>query len=168
MHEEISWVSCKYHWCEKHEQDKRDNDCFPVAIPGTPNDRPYRAEETEGYETYKWYENLGVAELRFSLAYYRQITLTKELCTEMQRAMIIVEDSRETFRNMIGDKYLESGIRPQDDPEEKQRDEELRSRWQQQLHNDEHVNNCSDGEGCNKSECELTHRDASGNETRHL
>ncbi|SCO87742.1 uncharacterized protein FRV6_11869 [Fusarium oxysporum] len=48
-HEELSWLSCKYHWCKEHRQNKEDNDCFPVMIPGTPNDKPYLATETEGY-----------------------------------------------------------------------------------------------------------------------
>ncbi|KAF4439736.1 hypothetical protein F53441_12505 [Fusarium austroafricanum] len=33
---------------------KKDNDCFPVTIPSTPNDRPYLAKETEGYEVHSW------------------------------------------------------------------------------------------------------------------
>jgi hypothetical protein len=39
--------------------------------------------------------------------------------------------------------------------------------WEQR-HDAIHENDCSDGEGCNKSECDLTHRDASGNDTRYL
>jgi hypothetical protein len=82
QHLEIAWASCKSHWCQLHQQSKEDNDCFPVTIPGTPNDKPYLTEEIEGYTMNRWYENLGVAELRFDLAYYRQIQETKRIRRE--------------------------------------------------------------------------------------
>ncbi|KAJ0128891.1 hypothetical protein HZ326_28016 [Fusarium oxysporum f. sp. albedinis] len=61
-HEELSWLLCKYHWYKEHRRNKEDNNCFPVTIPGTPNDKPYLATETEGYLVYLWYENLGKQE----------------------------------------------------------------------------------------------------------
>jgi hypothetical protein len=39
--------------------------------------------------------------------------------------------------------------------------------WEQR-HNAIHENDYSEGEGYNKSECDLTHRDASGNNTHYL
>lgn len=79
QHKQISWISCKYHWCDTHEQEKLDNDCFPITIPGTTNDKPYLKEETEGYVPFVWHNNLGVLELRFSMAHYRQVHKNKEL-----------------------------------------------------------------------------------------
>ncbi|KAI7761792.1 hypothetical protein LZL87_004099 [Fusarium oxysporum] len=39
---------------------------------------------------------------------------------------------------------------------------ELEEQFQQRLFDDEFINDCPNGEGCNDSECEQTHRDTSG------
>jgi hypothetical protein len=252
QHLEIAWVSCKNHWCQSHLQDKEDNDCFPVTIPGTPNDKPYLKEETEGYTMNRWYENLGVAELRFDLAYYRQIQQTKRSSYEAERAqktLNILEAQQIRFEDLDPEDYDtesddEDSAREEKlekaqadyneylwrkaEEEEKEWEEnqkkhnetesatetlnetdrtrlsESRSAWidelNRQIEEDErnfcnrntcthercqeyldsdsdewqqwydstHANDCSNGEGCNKEECDLTHRDASGNDTRYL
>ncbi|KAH7461789.1 hypothetical protein FOMA001_g18899 [Fusarium oxysporum f. sp. matthiolae] len=94
-HEELSWLSCKYHWCKEHRRNKEDNDCFPVAIPGTPNDKPYLAAETEGYLVHLWYENLGVAELRFHMPYYREIQKSKNLCEGIKQMTLEITEVEE-------------------------------------------------------------------------
>ncbi|KAI8402590.1 hypothetical protein FOFC_17905 [Fusarium oxysporum] len=99
-HEELSWLSCKYHWCKEHRRNKEDNDCFPVTISGTPNDKPYLATETEGYLVHLWYENLGVAELRFHMPYYREIQKNKKLCEgikQMTQEITEVEEELEAL-----------------------------------------------------------------------
>ncbi|KAL9575839.1 hypothetical protein ACKAV7_000002 [Fusarium commune] len=94
---EVSWVSCNSHWCKTHKQAKLDNDCFPVTIPGIPNDRPYLKNETEGYLVHLWHDNLGVAELWFNMAYYRQIYKTKELLNEARHSIRIIEEAEREF-----------------------------------------------------------------------
>ncbi|KAH7468019.1 hypothetical protein FOMA001_g15870 [Fusarium oxysporum f. sp. matthiolae] len=99
-HEELSWLSCKYHWCKEHRQNKEDNDCFPIMIPGTPNDKPYLKTETEGYLVHLWYENLGVTELRFHMPYYREIQKNKNLrqgIKQMTQGITEVEKEFETL-----------------------------------------------------------------------
>jgi hypothetical protein len=275
-HEELSWLSCKYHWCKEHRQNKEDNDCFPVTIPGTPNDKPYLATETEGYLVHLWYENLGVAELRFHMPYYREIQKNKKLCEgikQMTQEITEVEEELEaltlkecakqgsTFKPIdlsegfdqvsIDDTSSEDTMpdneleaideffkRPHDirgkptdeqkkawrrwcryelelmkerqelsevdhiegctDPEKchqlylenigalhdrqmteseryearlktpEEQYEELEIRFQQRLFDDEFINDCTDGEECADSDCERTHKDASGKEVRYL
>ncbi|KAL9570381.1 hypothetical protein ACKAV7_005460 [Fusarium commune] len=104
-HAEVSWVSCKAHWCKIHEQAKLDNDCFPVTIPGTPNDRPYLKNETEGYLVHLWHDNLGVAELRFNMAHYRQVHKTKELLNEARHSIRIIEEAEREFEEATQGKY---------------------------------------------------------------
>ncbi|SCO87756.1 uncharacterized protein FRV6_11883 [Fusarium oxysporum] len=94
-HEELLWLSCKYHWCKEHRRNKEDNNCFPVMIPGTPNDKPYLATETEGYLVYLWYKNLGVAELRFYMPYYREIQKNKNLCEGIKQMTQEITDVEE-------------------------------------------------------------------------
>ncbi|SCO87530.1 uncharacterized protein FRV6_11657 [Fusarium oxysporum] len=88
-------LSCKYHWCKEHRRNKEDNNCFPVTIPGTPNDKPYLATETEGYLVHLWYENLGVAELRFHMPYYREIQKNKNLCEGIKQMTQEITDVEE-------------------------------------------------------------------------
>ncbi|KAF6527467.1 hypothetical protein HZS61_010511 [Fusarium oxysporum f. sp. conglutinans] len=106
-HKDISWVSCKYHWCEHHRQSKEDNDCFPVTIPGTPNDNPYHEWETYGYSVYHWHENLGVATLRFNLAHYRQIHKTKELLEGIKHSQQLIEEAEKEFEKATQGKYAD-------------------------------------------------------------
>jgi hypothetical protein len=275
-HEELSWLSCKYHWCKEHRRNKEDNDCFPVTIPGTPNDKPYLATETEGYLVHLWYENLGVAELRFHMPYYREIQKNKKLCEgikQMTQEITEVEEELEaltlkecakqgsTFKPIdlsegfdqvsIDDTSSEDTMpddeleaideffkKPHDtrgkptdeqkkawrrwcryelelmkerqelsevdhiegctDPEKchqlylenigalhdrqmteseryearlktpEEQYEELEIRFQQRLFDDEFINDCTDGEECTDSDCEQTHKDASGKEVRFL
>ncbi|KAL9572139.1 hypothetical protein ACKAV7_003717 [Fusarium commune] len=275
-HEELSWLSCKYHWCKEHRQNKEDNDCFPVTIPGTPNDKPYLATETEGYLVHLWHENLGVAELRFHMPYYREIQRNKNLCQgikQMSEEITEVEKELETLtlkedtkqKRIVEPIDLSEGFdqvsiddtssedttsddelnaitkffkqphnirgKPTDeqkkawrqynryewelmkerqelsevdhiegctDPERchqsylenigalhdrqmteseryetrlktpEEQYEEMEERFQQQLFDDEFINDCTDGEGCADSDCERTHRDASGKVGRWL
>ncbi|KAK2675221.1 hypothetical protein RAB80_010205 [Fusarium oxysporum f. sp. vasinfectum] len=106
-HKDISWVSCKYHWCEHHRQSKEDNDCFPVTIPGTPNDSPYHEWETHGYSVYHWHENLGVATLRFNLAHYRQIHKTKELLEGIKHSQQLIEEAEKEFEEATQGKFTQ-------------------------------------------------------------
>ena len=275
-HEKLSWLSCKYHWCKEHRQNKEDNDCFPVTTPGTPNDKPYLATETEGYLVHLWYENLGVAELRFHMPYYREIQKNKNLCegikqmtleiTEVEEeleALTLKEGTKQerTFKPIDLSKGFDQGSiddtssedtmpdneldaideffrKPHDtrgkptdeqkkawrrwcryelelmkerqelsevdhiegctDPEKchqlylenigalhdrqmteseryearlktpEEQYEELEIRFQQRLFDDEFINDCTDGEECADSDCERTHKDASGKEERFL
>jgi hypothetical protein len=259
-HRDISWVSCKYHWCEHHRQSKEDNDCFPVTIPGTPNNNPYHEWETYGYSAHHWHENLGVATLRFNLAHYRQIHKTKELLEGIKHSQQLIEEAEREFEKATQGKYADKkegimrqqigigqidhpikwpstddatsdtteelqgqweddGLHLRNDPVDPQRlneitttedtdsdesslekehifepidlregfdqvpindeqsgqgitpderDAELEEHFQQQLFDEEFINDCPNGEGCNNSDCEQTHRDASGKVTRHL
>jgi hypothetical protein len=231
-HKDISWVSCKYHWCENHRQNKEDNDCFPVTIPGTPNDNPYHEWETHGYSVYHWHENLGVATLRFNLAHYRQIHKTKELLEGIKHSQQLIEEAEKEFEEATQGKYaykkeeitkqlqewekeyqekivngqydhmmkkpsiddassdtteelqgqweadglhlhgLDQAPSHEEQPGQRitpdERDAELEEHFQQQLFDEEFINDCPNGEGCNDSECEQTHRDTSGKVTRHL
>jgi hypothetical protein len=275
-HEELSWLSCKYHWCKEHRQNKEDNDCFLVTIPGTPNDKPYLATETEGYLVHLWYENLGVAELRFHMPYYREIQRNKNLCEGIKQMTLEITEVEEelealtlkectkqerTFKTIdfsegfdqvsIDDTSSEDTMpdneleaineffrKPHDtrgkptdeqkkawrrwcryelelmkerqelsevdhiegctDPEKchqlylenigalhdrqmteseryearlktpEEQYEELEIRFQQRLFDDEFINDCTDGEECADSDCERTHKDASGKEVRYL
>jgi hypothetical protein len=104
-HDNIAWVSCRYHWCELHMETKKDNDCFPVAIPGTPNDKPYSPEEVRGYLTHSWYENLGVAELRFNLAYYKSQQKDQETAEAIRESMRVIEEANQEFKELTKGKY---------------------------------------------------------------
>ncbi|KAG7419477.1 hypothetical protein Forpe1208_v003480 [Fusarium oxysporum f. sp. rapae] len=266
-HKELSWVSCKYHWCGMHKQDKEDNDCFPVMIPGTPNDEPYLKEEVEGYLAYLWYENLGVVELRFHIAYYREIKKNQDHRQEVQQMIQEITEAEKEYQERMKDgrydhlrkkpslndtssedeqettnpeleaiaRFFETPHNSRGKPTEGQKKawrqwcryewelmrerhelseadhiegctdperchesylatigalherqmteeekyearlktpeeqyEELEERFQQQLFDDEFTNDCTDGEGCCDSDCERTHRDASGKVVRLL
>jgi hypothetical protein len=72
-------------------------------------------------------------------------------------------DLREGFDQVpINNEQPGQGITPDE------QDAELEEHFQQQLFDEEFINDCPNGEGCNDSECEQTHRDASGKVTRHL
>lgn len=226
QHKHISWISCKYHWCDTHKQEKLDNDCFPITIPGTPNDKPYLREETEGYVAFIWHNNLGVLELRFSMAHYRQIHKTKELLEGIKHSQQLIEEAEKEFEEATQGRYADKKAEwekqrqewekeyqeriangeydhlmkePSVDDTSSDTTEELQCQWeadglhttqedipsrqptsdedpstkleehfQQQLFDEEFINDCPNGEGCNDSDCEQTHRDASGKVTRHL
>ncbi|KAG7422866.1 hypothetical protein Forpi1262_v016113 [Fusarium oxysporum f. sp. raphani] len=254
-----------------------------ITIPGTPNDNPYHEWETYGYSVYHWHENLGVATLRFNLAYYRQIHKTKELLEGIKHSQQLIEEAEKEFEEATQGKHSykkeeitkqlqdwekeyqekmangqydhlmkkqisieqighpinwpstdnassdtteelqgqweDDGLHLRNDPVDLQRlneitttedtdsdesslekehifepidlkkgfdqvlindeqsgqgitpedrDAELEEHFQQQLFDEEFINDCPNGEGCNDSECEQTHRDASGKVTRHL
>lgn len=200
QHGEIAWVSCKNHWCEQHRLDKMDNDCFPITIPGTPNDRPYLTREIEGYSVYLWYDYLGVAELRFNMALYRKTHKVNELTQGIKENMKIIEEAEKELNETTQGRYehlrkeLSIDDTSSEDTEEIQcnweadglhmtqdippgqaqpskneaLDEELEEEYQQRLFDEEFLNDCPNGEGCNDSDCEQMHRDTSGKVTRHL
>ncbi|EXL40782.1 hypothetical protein FOCG_16726 [Fusarium oxysporum f. sp. radicis-lycopersici 26381] len=105
QHKQISWISCKYHWCDTHKQEKLDNDCFPITIPGTPNDKPYLKEEAEGYVPFIWHNNLGVLELRFSMAHYRQVHKNKELLEGIKQMTQEITKAEKELETLELDKY---------------------------------------------------------------
>jgi hypothetical protein len=124
-HDEISWASCRYHWCKLHFEDKKDNDCFPVTIPGTPNDKPYLPEEIMGYLVHSWYETLGIAELRFNLAYYRSQQKDQETAKAIRQSMQIIEEANQEFRELTKGKYdhLMKSSNDEEDEESEDTDE---------------------------------------------
>lgn len=201
QHQEIAWISCRYHWCKAHKQDKEDNDCFPIEIPNTPNDKPYSREETKGYMVDHWYENLGVAELRFNMTLYRREHRINELTQGIKENMKIIEDAEKEFEEITRGRYEHLRKEPSIDDTSSESTEELQCQWEadglhltqedipsgqkqpttdegldeeleeqyrQRLFDEEFLNDCPNGEGCNDSDCEQTHRDASGKVTRHL
>ena len=105
QHNEVSWVSCKYHWCKTHLEPKKDNDCFPVTIPGAPNDKPYSPVETMGYLAHDWYESLGVVELRFNLANYRLEVRREETLKDIQQQLRMIEEADKEFRELTEGRY---------------------------------------------------------------
>jgi hypothetical protein len=193
-HDEISWVSCKYHWCKTHLEAKKDNDCFPVTIPGTPNDKPYTPEETMGYLAHTWYENIGVAELRFNLAYYRQEVRRQQTIEDIQQQLQMIEEAEKEFKELTKGKY-EHLMKPNDEGEESEDTEELDCVWEADgLHlasiydeeyqdfkkisteeqqerlkiDDEQYDECQPGVTCGDEQCRLRRVMQSGKDRRHL
>jgi hypothetical protein len=130
QHNEIAWVSCKNHWCEQHKLDKMDNDCFPITITGTPNDRPYLTHEIEGYSVYLWYDYLGVAELRFNMALYRKTHKVNELTQGIKENMKIIEDAEKEFDEITQGRYEHLRKAPSVDDTSSENTEELQGRWE--------------------------------------
>ncbi|KAG7404586.1 hypothetical protein Forpi1262_v018477 [Fusarium oxysporum f. sp. raphani] len=268
---------------EEAVKKEREAETKTLTIPGTPNDNPYHEWETYGYSVHHWHENLGVATLRFNLAYYRQIHKTKELLEGIKHSQQLIEEAEKEFEEATQGKHSykkeeitkqlqdwekeyqekmangqydhlmkkqisieqighpinwpstdnassdtteelqgqweDDGLHLRNDPVDLQRlneitttedtdsdesslekehifepidlkkgfdqvlindeqsgqgitpedrDAELEEHFQQQLFDEEFINDCPNGEGCNDSECEQTHRDASGKVTRHL
>lgn len=149
QHDEIAWMSCRYHWCEMHLEAKKDNDCFPVTIPGTPNDKPYSAEEAIGYLTHLWYENLGVAELRFHLAFYRQQGKAQKTKKDIQENLRILEEVDKEFKELTLEKNEETQANKE--PSE-----------------GEYIEDYYIEPDCGDSDCELLHRTNMGKDRRLL
>ncbi|KAF4412343.1 gag polyprotein, partial [Fusarium austroafricanum] len=83
-HASISWMSCQHHWCTTHQEEKREQDCFPVALPHQPNDKPYMWYETEGYQVFHWYDSIGVANARYSKELYHAIQEQKRVAYKVE------------------------------------------------------------------------------------
>ncbi|KAF9779915.1 hypothetical protein IL306_001174 [Fusarium sp. DS 682] len=106
-----------------------DNDCFPVMIPGTPNDKPYLKIETEGYLVHLWYENLGVAELRFNMSYYRQIHETKKLHEGIRQSQKLIKEAEKEFEEMTQGKHTRSRKEESSDDTNSEDTDEIQCYW---------------------------------------
>ena len=105
QYDKISWVLCKYHWCKVYLEAKKDNDCFPVTILGTPNNRPYLPEEMKGYLAYMWYKALGVVELQFNLANYWLEVRQEETLKDIKQNLKMINNWEIEFWELTQGKY---------------------------------------------------------------
>ena len=137
-HASVSWMSCQHHWCEEHRKEKQEQDCFPVALPHQPNNKPYLWYETEGYQVFHWYESIGVAAARYSSELYHAIQ-------EKKRVTYKIED----WQKRISQE--EQGEPSNAQYEEDRAAEESYWQWQDSLKNNH------DYEACADSECEYDH-----------
>ena len=92
-------MSCRYHRCELHKREKVDNDCFPVALPRNPNNRPYEVQDVIGYVLHHWYESLGVAEFKFNMHVYRQVIDASWHAERTQRLIEIQKQRKSTSKH---------------------------------------------------------------------
>jgi hypothetical protein len=137
-------MSCQHHWCEEHREEKQEQDCFPVALPAQPNNRPYMWYETEGYQIFHWYDAIGVACARYHEDLYRAIQKRKQTIHK-------VED----WQKQVSQKEAPEEQEPiawSEDEEDPGREQE--QRYQDWLHSQDDTH---DYEACDNSECEHDH-----------
>ncbi|KAF5701029.1 reverse transcriptase domain-containing protein [Fusarium globosum] len=173
-HKQVSWISCTRHYCTRHRQEKEANDCFPVQINEHQEQRPYLIIDALGYQVTRRYRGSRVVKLEAH-------TETRERALNyIQNSKHIEQWRKNVQQNKDNDEEnLDRGIHEaiaamdhlENDttdsaftPETNQATEEWKSNeqsyWdlhnqhQQMLYEDEHANDCTDGEGCCHDECD--------------
>ncbi|KAF4339822.1 pol poly [Fusarium beomiforme] len=123
-HDDVSWISCKYHWCETHMQEKKDNDCFPVAIPRTPNKNPYLRQETEGEANEEFEE---MTQGRYNVANLSQKRQDQE---KVQQAQQMMEEAKEEFKELMADRKYDHLMKDTFHEDSSEATEELECTWE--------------------------------------
>lgn len=145
-HPSISWMSCQHHWCEEHREEKQEQDCFPVALPAQPNNKPYMWYETEGYQVFHWYDAIGVACARYKEELYRAIQKRKQTIHKVEdwQKRVSQEEQEE-----LEDQQPMTWSEDEEDPGWEQE-----RRYQDWLHSQDDTH---DYEACDNDDCEHDH-----------